>query len=208
MTGCVVRCSLATASCRVSTSCYCTCCQVFIGNSLVSFLHKLLLHMLSGVHWQQPRVIHPQVVTVHVVRCSLATASCHSSTSCYCTCCQVFIGNSLVSILHKLEQVSSDEHIGSLAENLMETLKDHPEIAAKVCSSAICLVIRYPYLIQSFRIFGGLWLYLYICLKSMKKSPVIKYISSGVHHKNIKLNDKLVAVDTQALVILSSKVNR
>ncbi|KAI0242917.1 E3 ubiquitin-protein ligase UBR4 [Lamellibrachia satsuma] len=78
--------------------------QVFIGNSLVSILHKLLLYMLSGVHWQQPRVVPPQV----------------------------FIGNSLVSILHKLEQVSSDEHIGSLAENLMETLKDHPEIAAKI----------------------------------------------------------------------------
>ena len=48
---------------------------------------------------------------------------------------QVSIGQEVLPILHNLEQVSSDEHVGSLAENLLEALKENEEVAAKVCSS-------------------------------------------------------------------------
>ncbi|WAR30664.1 UBR4-like protein [Mya arenaria] len=44
---------------------------------------------------------------------------------------QLLLGNHLVPILHKLEQVSSDKHIGTMAENFMETLKKHPVVADK-----------------------------------------------------------------------------
>lgn len=37
-----------------------------------------------------------------------------------------------VPLIHRLEQVSSEEKIGSLAENLMEALKEHPEAKTKV----------------------------------------------------------------------------
>ena len=45
---------------------------------------------------------------------------------------QLELGNHLIPILHKLEQVSSDKHIGTMAENLMEALKTNPVVAAKV----------------------------------------------------------------------------
>jgi len=35
-------------------------------------------------------------------------------------------------VLHNLEQVSSDERVGSLAENLLEALKENEKVAAKV----------------------------------------------------------------------------
>lgn len=42
------------------------------------------------------------------------------------------LGNELIQILHKLEQASSEGSIGSLAENLMEAMKDNPVVAQKV----------------------------------------------------------------------------
>jgi len=45
---------------------------------------------------------------------------------------QVLIGQEVLPILHNLEQVSSDEHVGSLAENLLEALKENEEVAAKI----------------------------------------------------------------------------
>ena len=44
----------------------------------------------------------------------------------------VTIGREMVPMLHKLEQVSSDEHIGTLAENLLDAVREHPTVAAKV----------------------------------------------------------------------------
>ena len=35
-------------------------------------------------------------------------------------------------MLHKLEQVSSEGNIGTLAENLMEALRENKQVAAKV----------------------------------------------------------------------------
>lgn len=37
-----------------------------------------------------------------------------------------------ITIIHRLEQVSSDEHVGSLAENLLEALKTSEAVAAKI----------------------------------------------------------------------------
>jgi len=41
----------------------------------------------------------------------------------------------ILPVLHNLEQVSSDEHVGSLAENLLEALKENEKVAAKVGAS-------------------------------------------------------------------------
>jgi len=38
----------------------------------------------------------------------------------------------ILPVLHNLEQVSSDEHVGSLAENLLEALKENEKVSAKV----------------------------------------------------------------------------
>uniref|UniRef100_A0A4X2KYM1 UBR-type domain-containing protein n=1 Tax=Vombatus ursinus TaxID=29139 RepID=A0A4X2KYM1_VOMUR len=45
---------------------------------------------------------------------------------------QVLIGTDSITNLHKLEQVSSDEGIGTLAENLLEALREHPEVNKKI----------------------------------------------------------------------------
>ena len=37
--------------------------------------------------------------------------------------------------IHRLEQVSSEEKVGSLAENLMEALRDHPDVEKKVSAT-------------------------------------------------------------------------
>lgn len=37
-----------------------------------------------------------------------------------------------IPIIHRLEQVSSDEHVGSLAENLLEALKTNPSVATRI----------------------------------------------------------------------------
>ncbi|KAJ7306602.1 hypothetical protein JRQ81_009992 [Phrynocephalus forsythii] len=45
---------------------------------------------------------------------------------------QVLIGTDSIPNLHKLEQVSSDEGIGTLAENLLEALREHPDVNKKI----------------------------------------------------------------------------
>lgn len=45
---------------------------------------------------------------------------------------QVLVGESAVPAIHRLEQVSTEEKIGSLAENLLEALRDHPDVEKKV----------------------------------------------------------------------------
>lgn len=44
----------------------------------------------------------------------------------------MLIGTDSITNLHKLEQVSSDEGIGTLAENLLEALREHPEVNKKI----------------------------------------------------------------------------
>ncbi|KAH8249088.1 hypothetical protein KR032_005683 [Drosophila birchii] len=45
---------------------------------------------------------------------------------------QVAISKDIIPIIHRLEQVSSDEHVGSLAENLLEALSTDAATAARV----------------------------------------------------------------------------
>ena len=42
------------------------------------------------------------------------------------------MGADLIPVLHKLEQASSDGHIGTLAENLMEALRESSATVAKI----------------------------------------------------------------------------
>lgn len=48
------------------------------------------------------------------------------------SCVQVLIGTDSITNLHKLEQVSSDEGIGTLAENLLEALREHSDVNLKI----------------------------------------------------------------------------
>ncbi|CAB3259165.1 unnamed protein product [Arctia plantaginis] len=45
---------------------------------------------------------------------------------------QMLVCEKVIPIVHRLEQVSSGEHVGSLAENLLEALRSQPQCAAKV----------------------------------------------------------------------------
>ncbi|KAK1898672.1 E3 ubiquitin-protein ligase UBR4 [Dissostichus eleginoides] len=45
---------------------------------------------------------------------------------------QALIGTDSITNLHKLEQVSSDEGIGTLAENLLEALREHSDVNLKI----------------------------------------------------------------------------
>lgn len=45
---------------------------------------------------------------------------------------QVLIGTDSITNLHKLEQVSSDEGIGTLAENLLEALREDRDVNLKI----------------------------------------------------------------------------
>lgn len=47
------------------------------------------------------------------------------------------IAEKTLPVLHRLEQVSSVDCIGSLAENVIESLKENADVAAQVCLQAI-----------------------------------------------------------------------
>ncbi|XP_065311151.1 E3 ubiquitin-protein ligase UBR4 isoform X4 [Dermacentor albipictus] len=61
----------------------------------------------------------------YVLRILTGLSSGHEKT-------QVLVSTECIPIIHRLEQVSSDEHVGSLAENLMEALKENPNVAQKI----------------------------------------------------------------------------
>lgn len=46
----------------------------------------------------------------------------------------MLVGSELITVLHKLEQASSDQHIGTQAENLLEALSGNDKVAEKVSS--------------------------------------------------------------------------
>lgn len=54
---------------------------------------------------------------------------------------QVLVGESAVPAIHRLEQVSSEEKVGSLAENLMEALREHPDVEKKVSLNNLFLLL-------------------------------------------------------------------
>lgn len=45
---------------------------------------------------------------------------------------QMVVSPECITIIHRLEQVASDEHVGTLAENLLEALRTNPEVATRI----------------------------------------------------------------------------
>lgn len=62
----------------------------------------------------------------YILRFLTGMAYCHEKTQ-----LAVSSANS-IPIIHRLEQVSSDEHVGSLAENLLEALCTNPSVATRI----------------------------------------------------------------------------
>lgn len=61
----------------------------------------------------------------YILRFLTGLATNHEAT-------QLAVSAECIPIIHRLEQVSSDEHVGSLAENLLEALKSHPKVATRI----------------------------------------------------------------------------
>ncbi|XP_044730066.1 E3 ubiquitin-protein ligase UBR4 isoform X3 [Chrysoperla carnea] len=61
----------------------------------------------------------------YILRFLTGLATEHEST-------QLAVSADVIPIIHRLEQVSSDEHVGSLAENLLEALKSCDSVAQRV----------------------------------------------------------------------------
>lgn len=61
----------------------------------------------------------------HVLRILTGLSSCHEQI-------QLLVSGDIIPVLHGLEQVSSDSHVGSLAESLLEELKQNVTVAAKI----------------------------------------------------------------------------
>ncbi|KAI4460353.1 e3 ubiquitin-protein ligase ubr4 [Holotrichia oblita] len=59
----------------------------------------------------------------YILRILTGMAYCHENTQ------MAVATNNTIPIIHRLEQVSSDEHVGSLAENLLEALRTNPTVA-------------------------------------------------------------------------------
>jgi hypothetical protein len=54
------------------------------------------------------------------------------------------LADSVIGELHLLEQMSSDEHLGSLAEAVLEAVKGHPEAARRVDQVRHCASVADP----------------------------------------------------------------
>jgi hypothetical protein len=54
------------------------------------------------------------------------------------------LADSVIGELHLLEQMSSDEHLGSLAEAVLEAVKGHPEAARRVDQVRHCGIVADP----------------------------------------------------------------
>lgn len=61
----------------------------------------------------------------YVLRFLTGLAADHPAT-------QLAVAEDCIPIIHRLEQVSSDEHVGSLAENLLEALRTHAGVASRI----------------------------------------------------------------------------
>ena len=64
---------------------------------------------------------------------------------------QTQVGKDMIPILHKLEQASSDEYVGTAAENLMEALRGNSVVAAKVKDQTNKEYIKIIFLIIIYR---------------------------------------------------------
>ena len=56
---------------------------------------------------------------------------------------QLAVSEHCIPILHQIEQVSSDEHVGSLAEAVLEAIRGHPEVDEKVFTFLLFALFQY-----------------------------------------------------------------
>lgn len=54
-----------------------------------------------------------------------------------------------IPIVHRLEQISTEERLGSLAENVLEALRENAEVANKVCFFFLLFIVPYVLLCDS-----------------------------------------------------------
>ncbi|KAJ4446278.1 hypothetical protein ANN_12973 [Periplaneta americana] len=68
----------------------------------------------------------------YILRFLTGLATEHEPTQVIITQRKLAVSTDCIPIIHRLEQVSSDEHVGSLAENLLEALRAHPTVATLI----------------------------------------------------------------------------
>ena len=125
---------------------FCVFCSGIERNEIGSQLKDMILRAnivkdaLAYINWHIPK--NNKVVVVcdddwkeflcrpslkYVLRLLTGLASKHAGS-------QRAVAADCIPAIHKLEQISSDEHVGSLAENLLEALTDDHDIAKQVRS--------------------------------------------------------------------------
>lgn len=88
-----------------------------------------ILRLLRGLATQHPPT---QVSSTHTHNSVCTYKNTRTAGSDLVIISQVLIGTDSITNLHKLEQVSSDEGIGTLAENLLEALREHGDVNLKI----------------------------------------------------------------------------
>ena len=65
---------------------------------------------------------------------------------------QLALAADSIPLFHHLEQISSDEHVGSLAENLLEAMRGHPNVLLQFrCLVLKSVLIGYFFLVRRLR---------------------------------------------------------
>lgn len=82
----------------------------------------ILLPFASSLDSEELKVFISKASLKYILQFLSGLAAKHERT-------QLAVAKELIPILHQLEQVSSDEHVGSLAENLLEALSSEPATA-------------------------------------------------------------------------------
>jgi E3 ubiquitin-protein ligase UBR4 len=82
----------------------------------------ILLPFASSLDSEELKVFISKASLKYILQFLSGLAAKHERT-------QLAVAKDLIPILHQLEQVSSDEHVGSLAENLLEALSSEPATA-------------------------------------------------------------------------------
>lgn len=84
----------------------------------------ILLPFASSLDSDELKIFISKPSLKYILQFLSGLASKHEKT-------QLAVAKDLIPIIHQLEQVSSDEHVGSLAENLLEALSSEP-VTAKI----------------------------------------------------------------------------
>jgi E3 ubiquitin-protein ligase UBR4 len=82
----------------------------------------ILLPFASSLDFEELKIFISKPSLKYILQFLSGLANKHEKT-------QLAVAKDLIPIIHQLEQVSSDEHVGSLAENLLEALSLEPATA-------------------------------------------------------------------------------